>query len=82
MLEDLQPGGRGVEVADAVVVGAASVQTVAVARLLNVPILAQIIIVIIITIIQHHHHHHHHLVALVEEVGGARLAVTLLVLDT
>ena len=81
MLEDLQPGGRGVEVADAVVVGAASVQTVAVARLLNVPILAQIIIVIIITIIQHHHHHHH-LVALVEEVGGARLAVTLLVLDT
>ena len=77
MLEDLQPGGRGVEVADAVVVGAASVQTVACARLQDVPILAQIIITIIL-----HHHHHHHLVALVEEVGGARLAVTFLVLDT
>ena len=51
LLEDLQPGGRGVEVADAVVVGAASVQTVACARLQDVPILAQIIIVIIITII-------------------------------
>ena len=81
MLEDLQPGGWGVEVADAVVVGAASVQTVACARLQDVPILAQIIIIIIITIIQHHHHHHH-LVALVEEVGGARLAVTFLILDT
>ena len=67
--------------ADAVVVGAASVQTVACARLQDVTVLAQIIIIIIITIIQHHHHHHH-LVALVEEVGGARLAVTLLVLDT
>ena len=30
----------------------------------------------------HHHHHHHHLVALVEEVGGAGLAVAGLVLDT
>ena len=69
--------------ADAVVVGAASAQTVACARLQDVPILAQIIIIIIITIIlHHHHHHHHHLVALVEEVGGARLAVTFLILDT
>ena len=71
--------------ADAVVVGAApaAVQAVAGARLQDVPIL------IIILITHHHHHHHHdhghhhdHLVALVEEVGGAGLAVAGLVLDT